>query len=800
VENRQAFCFKCKQKRVIEQATPTFTKTAQPATRGVCGMCGTAMFLMGRTPDHEGLQPPVVKPSTKRKRRGNVRRRGKLVIVESPAKARTIKRFLGNGYTLKASMGHVRDLLKSRLSVDVENGFAPEYRVPNEKRKLVKELIKDVDRAEAVYVATDQDREGEAIAWHLKESLEIDPVRLHRVTFHEITRDAIEHAFAAPREMNMKLVDAQQARRVLDRLVGYSISPLLWRKVAGRLTAGRVQSVAVRLIVEREREIEAHVPEEYWRIKAKLKRAGDDDGDSDFVAKLRTLDGRTVGREKEHKLSGEADVLPLVRDLENAAWRVGEVKRGERRRRPFAPYRTSTLQQDASRRIGFTAGRTMALAQQLYEGLEIDGNEVDGLITYMRTDSVNVSAQAQKQARRFIRDEYGDEYLPGKPPRYSGARGAQEAHEAIRPTDVTRTPALLKKSLRRDQYRLYKLIWQRFLASQMAPAIYDTLRVDVVVRGELHNYVFRATGVSVRFAGFLHVYELLRTSNGKKEEEIAEIPVLDEDESLALRKLLPQQSFTKPVPRYTEATLVKALEEHGVGRPSTYAPTLGTIVNRGYVIREDKRMFPTEIGITVNDLLVEYFADVLDVGFTARMENELDQIAAGESDWVPVLSEFWSRFSEDLEKAKTDMPEVERKVELLGRDCPLCEEPLLVRVGRFGKFVGCSGYPECRHTEQLLEGLDVSCLECGSELVKCRTKKGRMFFGCSGYPKCDWKSWSRPLGFVCRQCESMLVAKGKEKATCVTCGSVWGVDELVSSANVESRGVGTEVASQKEEA
>ena len=745
---------------------------------------------MGRTPAHAGLTAPEPRPDARKKGRG-AKRKGTLVIVESPAKARTIGRFLGKGYTLRASMGHVRDLLKSRLSVDVENGFAPQYRVPNDKRKLLKGLRKDVARAEAVYLATDLDREGEAIAWHMMESAEIDPERLRRVTFHEITRAAIERAFSEPRAINMQLVNAQQARRILDRLVGYSLSPLLWRKVAGRLSAGRVQSVAVRLIVEREREIESHTPQEYWRIKAELKSAGGAEEEPHFVAELRRVDGKRVGRDKEYRLGSEADVQPLLCDLEHASWRVQAVKRGERRRKPSAPYRTSTLQQEASRRLGFTARRIMVLAQQLYEGMALDGKQAGGLITYMRTDSVNVSAQAQKQARNFVRDQYGESYLPAKPPTYKGAKGAQEAHEAIRPTKVGRTPAVLKDSLSRDQYRLYQLIWQRFVGSQMAAAIYDTLRVDVLARGATRPYDFRATGVTIRFPGFLRVYEPTPADDGKGEDESGEIPTLQNNEALLLQKLLPEQRFTKPPPRYSEASLVKALEEHGIGRPSTYAPTLSTIVNRGYVTRESRRLFPTEIGVTVNDLLVEYFSDVLDVGFTARMENALDLIATGDAEWVPVLDGFWRPFAMDLERAAKDMPEIEKTPELVGRDCPQCGQELLVRLGRFGKFIGCSGFPDCKHTEPLLERIGVVCPDCKSDLLQRRTKKGRTFFGCSAYPHCEWTSWTRPLVAACPGCGGLLLAKGKEKAVCTGCAAIWKSDELSAPAQPRA---GTEVA------
>ena len=779
----EAYCFKCKEKRIIAQPDATFTRRAQPATRGVCGDCGTALFRMGRTPAHEGMKIPKPQLSTSSKKTRNKKRQGKLVIVESPAKAQSIGRFLGKGYTLRASVGHVRDLLKSRLAVDVENDFEPEYRVPNDKRELVKALKKDVAGAESVYLATDLDREGEAIAWHLMESTGIEPERLHRVTFHEITRDAIEHAFAQPRGINMKLVNAQQTRRILDRLVGFSLSELLWKKVAGRLGAGRVQSVAVRLIVEREREIDSHVPEEYWHINAELLRAEHADEDKCFVARLHKFEGKLVGRDKEYRLQSEEQVKPLLRDLEGASWRVIAVKRGVRRRKPYAPFRTSTLQQEASRRLRFRAGRTMAVAQQLYQGDDRNSEHDGGLITYMRTDSVQVSPEAQKQVRAFIHEMYGENYLPAKPPRYRKGKSSQEAHEAIRPTDVSRTPDDVKGSLSRDQYRLYDLIWRRFVGSQMASAIYDTLRVDVRATGKHNIYDFRANGVSIRFPGFLRVYEPSTSENESREKDSGEIADLQNDELLVLHKLLPEQRFTKPPPRFTEASLIKSLEGHGIGRPSTYAPTLSTIVNRGYVMRDDRQLRPTDIGVTVNDLLVEFFSDVLDVSFTARMESALDLIAGGTRERVPVLSEFYGPFADAVKRAHRDMPTIDKTPELVGRDCPMCGKELLIRRGRYGQFIGCSGFPACRHTETVIEKIGVTCPDCNNELAERRTKKGRTFFGCTSFPECEWTSWTRPLSMPCPTCGSLLLSKGRNKAVCSGCDGVWSVDEIGEAAD-----------------
>jgi DNA topoisomerase-1 len=543
------------------------------------------------------------------------KRDGKLVIVESPAKAKTVGRYLGKGYTVRASVGHVRDLLKSQLSVDVENNFTPKYRVPNEKKEVVKELKKLAQKAEEVYLATDPDREGESISWHLLEAAEIEPARTKRVVFHEITEPAIKDAFSHPRNINMDLVDAQQARRILDRLVGYSISPILWEKVRGRLSAGRVQSVALRLIVEREREIENFVPVEYWSIHAELKPDG---LKSTFVAKLAKID------EKDPELPNEETVKPILIDLETAAFTITKVKRGERRRKPSAPFTTSTLQQDASRKLGFTAKRTMALAQGLYEGQDVGQGGTTGLITYMRTDSTNVASSAQKEARDYVSGKYGSDYLPPEPPFYkTRSANAQEAHEAIRPTSVMREPEQVKEYLEPAMYKLYRLIWQRFVASQMEAAVYNTLQVEVTGKTTEHEYLLRASGSDVKFAGFLVVYEEARNEDVKVDEddENVRIPAgIAEGQKQELIRLIPEQHFTQPPPRYSEASLVQALEDDGIGRPSTYAPTISTIQQRGYVVREETRLIPTEIGMQVNDLMTEYFPDIVDYQFTARME------------------------------------------------------------------------------------------------------------------------------------------------------------------------------------
>ncbi len=711
----------------------------------------------------------------------------RLVIVESPAKARTVGRILGRGFTVKASIGHVRDLLKSQLAVDIENNFKPTYRVPKEKQAVVRELRQAVKEAEEVYLATDPDREGEAIAWHLTEVADIPPSKLRRVVFHEITEPAIQEAFAHPRGIDMQLVHAQQARRILDRLVGYKLSPLLWEKVRGRLSAGRVQSVALRLIVEREREIQAFVPEEYWTIAVELSKLDDERA---FRARL----VRYLGLEPD--LKNEEQVRPLVKELEDALYVVVSVKKGERRRRPAAPFTTSTMQQEASRRLGFTARRTMAVAQQLYEGLPLGEEGSVGLITYMRTDSTNVSPLAQEEARRFIAQAYGEHLLPPEPPVYkTRARIAQEAHEAIRPTSVFRTPESVKPYLDRDQYRLYELIWKRFIASQMAPAVLDTMTVEIVAvprafiaDGEIPQealenprYLFRATGSAIRFPGFLVVYEEAREEDVKPEEEEEGgglLPPLEPNERLRLWRVLPEQHFTQPPPRYTEASLIKTLEELGIGRPSTYAPILSTLFQRGYVERMDKRLVPTPLGITVTDLLVQHFPDIMDVNFTARMEEDLDRIAAGEEEWVAVLRRFYGPFEQRLQEALAKIQKVSLDHEVLDEQCPECGAPLQIRYGRFGKFVGCTRFPECRYTRPFFNKLGVPCPQCGGELLEKKSKRGRTFYGCSNWPTCNFTTWKRPLTARCPHCGGLLVQEDRENARCLKCEAIVPLAEL----------------------
>jgi len=759
----EAYCMKCKTKREIQNPEATFNAKASPVTIGMCAVCGTKLYRMGRTPAHDGLTPP--KPKSNRK--------GKLVIVESPAKAKTVGRFLGKGYIVRASVGHVRDLLRSQLSVDVENHFTPKYRVPNEKREVVKDLKKLAKKAEEVFLATDPDREGEAIAWHLMEAAEIEPELTKRVVFHEITEPAINEAFSHPREINDDLVNAQQARRILDRLVGYSISPILWEKVRSRLSAGRVQSVALRLIVEREREIEDFIPVEYWTIGAEFKP---ENLESTFVTKLMKVDG------EKPELPNEEVVKPILVDMETADYVITKVKRGERKRRPAAPFITSTLQQEASRKLGFTAKRTMGLAQGLYEGRDVGEGGTTGLITYMRTDSTNVSEVAQKEARAYVTEKYGADFLPPEPVKHkTSSKGAQEAHEAIRPTSVMRDPDKVKRYLEPAMFKLYRLIWQRFVASQMEAAVYDTLQVEVTGKTNAHDYLLRASGSAVKFPGFLVVYEESVSESAKREEEEnVLIPAeVAEGQKQELIRLIPEQHFTQPPPRFSEASLVQALEENGIGRPSTYAPTLSTIQTRGYVYREDKRLVPTETGMLVNDLMMQYFPEIVDYNFTAHMEEDLDKIATGDAEWVKVMAEFYGPFSKKVEKAQEDMPVVKSGPEPIGRDCPECGRELVIRYGRYGKFISCSGFPECRYTEPWLEKIGVTCPQDGGEIVQRKTRKGRTFFGCQNYPECDFTSWKRPIAQPCPNCQGLLVITNKREVQCIKCEETYLQDNVI---------------------
>ncbi|MFN8448823.1 MAG: type I DNA topoisomerase [Anaerolineae bacterium] len=820
----EAYCVKCKTKREIANPQATYTSNGTPGTKGTCPVCGTTLFRMGATEAHATLPKPEItakparkaasskktkttgkraskKPASRRaagrgksaagEKKPLPRSIGKLVIVESPAKARSVGQFLGSGYTVKASKGHVRDLLKSQLAVDVANDFEPTYRVMNDKRETVKDLKIAVERAKEVYLATDPDREGEAIAWHLLAATDLDTqpnAHVRRVVFHEITQPAIEEAFRHPREIDMSLVNAQQARRILDRLVGYNVSELLWQKVRRGLSAGRVQSIAVRLIVDREREIEAFVPEEYWTVDARLSKQNHN-GKSEnkpFLARLVKIGG------KDAHFGSKEEVDPHLKVLQTSSYSVADIKRGERVRKPSAPFTTSTLQQEASRRLGFTAKRTMAVAQQLYEGIDAGVEGSVGLITYMRTDSLSVSPQAHKDARDYIEKRFGKNYVPKRAPIYrTKTKGAQEAHEAIRPTSVMREPDAIKKSLSHDQYRLYNLIWQRFVASQMENAVYNTLRVDINAGPTAAHkpYHFRVSGSTIKFSGFLALYEDSHDEDVADDEDEGRIlPDMSIGEILDLLGLLPEQHFTQPPPRYTEASLVRTLEEFGIGRPSTYAPTVAVIQDREYVAREDKRLIPTETGKIVNDLLVAHFPEIMDYQFTAKMEDELDDIAESKLEWRPMLHDFYAPFERQLKAARTEISRVNH-VEEIGRACPVCGKPLVIRYGRFGKFIGCSDYPNCRHTEPLVEKLGVSCPVCGAEhggeIIERRTKRGRVFYGCSRYPECEFTSWKKPLPQPCPNCGGLLVEQSRNKAQCTVCKHTYEIDKLPAAASAE---------------
>lgn len=698
-----------------------------------------------------------------------------LVIVESPAKAKTIGRYLGKDYTVKASLGHIKDLPKRDLAVDVERGFEPHYEIIEGKKKLLQELKKAASKAEAIYLAADPDREGEAICYHLAEELQGNKKKkaapkIYRVTFNEITAKAIREAFKKPGFVNTNLVDAQQARRVLDRLVGYKISPLLWDKVRRGLSAGRVQTVALRLIVDREREIRAFKPREYWTIDVKLR-----------AKKPPVFEARLVKRgDQSVEIPDEKTAQGIVSALEGAAYVVKSVTQREKRRRPVPPFITSTLQQEASRKLRFSVKRTMALAQRLYEGIELGKEGSVGLITYMRTDSTRVSDDAVKEVRGFIAERFGSDYLPETPNQYRSKKGAQDAHEAIRPTSVTRTPEDVKLYLAEDEYKLYRLIWQRFVASQMAPAVFDQTTVEITAQGkDGATYLFRVTGSVPKFDGFLKVYQEGKDKKDEEDEELKhKIPPVKEGEELKFRSIHPEQHFTEPPPRYTEATLVKELEADGVGRPSTYASILSTIQDREYVVKKGGRFYPTELGEVVTDLLVESFDDIFDIKYTARMEEELDEIEEGKRDWRSALAEFYDKFQVDLMRAETEMTNIKRMEEPTDQKCEKCGRPMVIRWGRHGRFLACSGYPECTNTREIKTELkeeekealgdqsEEYCVNCGRPMV---LKKGRFgqFYACSGYPDCkttkplngQQRKPDVPIEEKCPQCGANLVIK-----------------------------------------
>ncbi|WP_421384570.1 type I DNA topoisomerase [Bacillus salacetis] len=678
-----------------------------------------------------------------------------LVIVESPAKAKTIERYLGKKYKVRASMGHVRDLPKSQMGVDVEHNFDPKYITIRGKGPVLKELKTAAKKAKRIYLAADPDREGEAIAWHLAHSLDMDVHSDCRVVFNEITKDAIKESFKHPRPINMDLVDAQQARRILDRLVGYNISPLLWKKVKKGLSAGRVQSVAVSLIIDREKEIKEFTPEEYWTIQAQFKK-----GKSTFQGAFYGLEGNKLD------LKTEKEVNDILEKIKGDSFEIKKVTKKERKRNPASPFTTSSLQQEAARKLNFRAKKTMMLAQQLYEGIEIGKEGTVGLITYMRTDSTRISEVAQKEASEYITDKYGSEYTKSQERKEKKGQKAQDAHEAVRPTSTLRDPASMKEYLSRDQLRLYKLIWERFVASQMASAVMDTMSVDIV-NGDVF---FRANGSKVKFPGFMKVY--VEGSDDQKEEKENQLPALEEGDVVSYADIDPKQHFTQPPPRYTEARLVKTLEELGIGRPSTYAPTLDTIQRRGYVSLDNKRFIPTELGEIVSELVSEFFPDIIDVEFTAKMEQDLDYVEDGKEKWVNIIDQFYKGFEKHLEKAEEEMEKVEIRDEPAGEDCENCGHPMVFKMGRYGKFMACSNFPDCRNTKPIVKEIGVKCPECkDGNIIERKSKKKRIFYGCDQYPKCEFLSWDKPIDRKCPKCEHLLIEKKLKKGVQVQCSS-----------------------------
>lgn len=689
------------------------------------------------------------KTTSKRKTTRRAKPKKKLVIVESPSKAKTIGKFLGRSYKVVASLGHVRDLPKSRMGVDIENDYQPDYISIRGKGDVIKELRKDAKNAKAVYLASDPDREGEAIAWHVSNILKLDDSEKNRVTFNEITKDAVKEAFNEPRTINMDLVDAQQARRVLDRLVGYSISPILWKKVKKGLSAGRVQSVALNLIIQRENEIRNFKPEEYWTIDAEFKHNREK-----FKATFFGENGKKVS------LKNNNDVQQVLSKLDkNKDFAITKVTKRERKRQTQPPFTTSTMQQDANRRLNFRTRKTMMTAQMLYEGIDIKQGAPVGLITYMRTDSTRIASIAKHEASKFIHEEYGGEYAAVKPIKGKLPEGAQDAHEAIRPTSVFRTPAKMKPYLTNDQYKLYSLIWSRFVASQMTPEIIDTMNVNL----QQNNVDFRASGSKVKFAGFTKVYK-----RGKEKDNL--LPELKEGDSAQMVSDDPAQHFTQPPARYTEAALIKTLEENGVGRPSTYAPTLDTIQRRYYVRLVSRHFEPTELGEIVNTIIEKQFPDIVNAKFTADVEDKLDQIEEGKQDWVRVVDSFYQPFSKEVSTAESEVAKIEMKDELAGMDCDICGAPMVVKMGRYGKFYACSRFPECRNTKAIVKDTGIPCPKCGQgTVVERKSKKNRVFYGCSRYPDCDFVSWDKPIGRNCPKDGHFLVEKKIKGGTQVVC-------------------------------
>ena len=683
-----------------------------------------------------------------------------LVIVESPAKAKTIKKYLGSGYEVIASMGHVRDLPENRLSVDIKHNFKPKYEVIKGKEKLVEDLTKMAEKSDHVYLATDPDREGEAISWHLAYLLNLDLGDKNRVTFNEITKTGVSNGMGQPREIDLDLVNAQQARRILDRLVGYKLSPFLSQKIRRGLSAGRVQSVAVRMIVDREAEIRVFQPEEYWTIDAKCIPQG---SRKQFPASFYGDENGKI------KITSGEQANGILEELKDQEFIISKVKKGTRRKSPAPPFITSTLQQEASRKLGFQARRTMKAAQELYEGIEIKGMGAVGLITYMRTDSLRISEDAIKDAGDYIRERWGEKYLPEKPRHFKSRANAQDGHEAIRPSMPSLSPADVKDSLSNDQYKLYKLIWERFIACQMANCIQSTMQADITAG----RYLFKASGYTVTFDGYTVLYE--ESKDEAKESEGA-LPPLEKDMKVRVKEILPNQHFTQPPPRFTEASLIKALEEYGIGRPSTYAATITTITSREYVVREGKTLKPTELGEVSTQLMKERFPKIVNLKFTAQMEKELDTVEEGKTQWVEILEDFYGDFDKTLKKAKEDMQGVKIQLKEDETDiiCEKCGRKMVIKTGRYGKFIACPGYPECKNIKKLVQETGAECPKCGGKVIVKKTKKGRIFYGCDHYPECDFVSWDEPSMEKCPRCgKTLLKKKGKNpKLYCVTpdCG------------------------------
>ena len=675
----------------------------------------------------------------------------KLIIVESPAKARTIAKFLGRGYKVEASQGHVRDMPKSQLGVDVDNDFAIKYITIHGRGKILAKIRKEAKNAGKIYLATDPDREGEAISWHLAQTLGMDVASPCRIEFHEITQRAVANALQNPRTIDMDKVDAQQARRALDRLIGYKISPLLWAKVKKGLSAGRVQSVATRMVVDREQDIEAFIPEEYWDITANALLPSARGRKTTFALRLSTLDG------KKAELQNADEAAAARKRVENANFAVYAIRTGEKRKLPAPPFTTSSLQQEAGRKLNFTTQKTMQVVQQLYEGVDLEGEGTQGIVTYIRTDSVRVSQEALDAVRAYIPERFGADYLPETPNEFKGRRNAQDAHEAIRPTDIARTPESIKGSLTKEQFQLYRLIYSRFLASQMKPALYDTLSMDVAGDGVgMHFY-----GEHKRFAGFTGVYE--ESTDDEKAITESTLPHFEEGAPVIIESVACDQHFTQPPARFTEASLVRMLEEKGIGRPSTYAPTITTIIARGYVTRENKRLFPTELGRMINSMMTQYFGPIVDTEFTAGLEDELDEVEEGQMDWHEVLRKFYPPFENMLTAAESAIEKVEIKDEPSDVVCDKCGAQMVYRVGRYGKFLACPNFPECRNTKPVLNYIDAKCPQCGGRLLEKTSRKNRKFYGCEHYPECDFVSWEMPVDEKCEKCGSYMTLKRSRK-------------------------------------